>query len=90
MEALLIAGGLALAVPGLIGIMVWVDPRGANWLAARLRGRAVEIKLMREAKERARHKSGEVYRACWEGWEEEDRPDGAVESEGMGIRKEAV
>jgi len=73
MDALILTGGLALAIPGMVGGMCWVDPKGAEWLAAKMRGRAVQLRMMKVAREKARAAAAEVYQQCREGWDEEDR-----------------
>jgi len=73
MDALILTGIMGLATPAFIGAACWLDPKGAEWLAARLRGRAVELRMMKTARARARARAGEVYQECRVGWECEDR-----------------
>jgi UPF0716 family protein affecting phage T7 exclusion len=81
MDALMMVGGLALAIPGMVGGMCWLDPKGAEWLAAGMRGRAVQLRMMKVAREQARARAREVARACHEEW---DKESGAGEGQGQG------
>jgi hypothetical protein len=73
MDALILTGIMGLATPAFIGAACWLDPKGAEWLAARLRGRAVELRMMKLAKSRAKARAGEVYQECRVGWEKADQ-----------------
>jgi len=80
MDALILTGIMGLAIPAIIGAACWLDPKGAEWLAARLRGRAVELRMMKAARTRAKARAGEVYQECRVGWEYEDR-EGVIPEE---------
>jgi post-segregation antitoxin (ccd killing protein) len=53
-----------------------------------MRGRAVQLRMMKVAREKARAAAAEVYQQCREGWEEENRE--AVKEGGRGLTQEVV
>jgi hypothetical protein len=91
MDALILTGGLALAIPGMIGLGCWVDPKGAEWLAAKMRGRAVQLRMLKVAREKAREQARKVAEACREEWDKESGlGEGQGQGRGRGLTQEVV
>ena len=88
MDALMMVGGLALAIPGMVGGMCWLDPKGAEWLAAKMRGRAVQLRMMKVARMEAREKARKVAEACREEWDKESGVGlGVGQGQGRGLQE---
>lgn len=68
MDAVMVVGGLGLAGVAIKGIMAWFDPQGADRLAARLRGRAVELRMLAEAQKEARAQARQIEEGCLRDW----------------------
>lgn len=68
MDAVMVVGGLGLAGVAIKGIMAWFDPQGADRLAARLRGRAVELRMLAEAQKEARAQARLTEKGCLREW----------------------
>lgn len=68
MDALMMVGGLGIAGIAAWGIMAWFDPQGADKLAAKLRGRAVELRMLAEAQKEARAQARLTEKECLREW----------------------
>lgn len=68
MDALMMVGGLGIAGIAAWGIMAWFDPQGADKLAAKLRGRAVELRMLAEARKEARARAQQTEKGCLREW----------------------
>lgn len=71
MDALMFVGGLGL-LGGLSStgwaIMTWYDPKAADRLAARLRGRAVELRMLAAARQEAQAQARQIEEGCLRDW----------------------
>jgi len=70
MDILLIMAGLGVAWGAIRWGMCWWDPVGADKMAARLRGRGVELRMIRAAKAEARQAAQKLEEAYLREWDQ--------------------
>ena len=68
MDAIMIVGGLGMAGMVMGTVLAWNDPQAAEKLAAKLRGRAVELRMLAVARQEARAQARYTEKACLHNW----------------------
>lgn len=69
MEVLCIVAGLGVAWAAIRWGMCWWDPVGADKMAARLRGRATQLRMMAKARAEARQAAQRAEDDCLREWD---------------------